>query len=366
MSINIPPEATRKIGILNSGGDCAGLNTVIASIVKFGVRLGYSFVGFEKGWEGLLDPVMYRDLDLDAVRGISHLGGTILRTTNKGRFAGKTGERGQPNEIPAAILEMARNNLRILGVEGLIVIGGDGTLAAAMQLSKYGVPIIGVPKSIDNDLSGTDLTFGFSTAVSVAVGALDKIHTTASSHERVFFVECMGRHAGWITLHSGLAANANAILLPEFEFDLNGFIDFLEHRTETRGSTVVAVSEGLDLGQHHLSVGIESSEIRLHGAADTLMHAIEEKVPGKYELRTVVLGHTQRGGAPIAADRLLAKEFGVAAIEAYDAEKFGMMVSLRGQSIGLTSIMDASKSLKLLTRSDPYYQTAHRLGVYLN
>src|SRR5665213_3593942 len=156
MSINMLSETTRKIGVLNSGGDCAGLNTVIAAIVKYGVRLGYSFVGFEKGWEGL------------------------------------------------------------------IVIGGDGTLAAAMQLSQHGVPIIGVPKSIDNDLSGTDLTFGFSTAVSVAVGALDKIHTTASSHERVFFVECMGRHAGWGTLHSGLAANANAILLPEFEFDLNG------------------------------------------------------------------------------------------------------------------------------------------------
>lgn len=366
MSIYESLKTSRKIGILNAGGDCAGLNTVIASIVKLGVRLGYTFVGFEKGWEGLLDPVMYRELDLDAVRGISHLGGTILRTTNRGRFAGKTGEKGQPNNIPTYILEMARDNLRKLDVEGLIVIGGDGTLAASMQLSQYGVPIIGIPKSIDNDLSGTDTTFGFNTAVSVAVGALDKIHTTASSHERVFLVECMGRHAGWITLHAGLSANANAILLPEFDFDLDGFIDYLIHRTESRGSTIVAVSEGLDLGQHHLSVGIESSEIRLHGAADTLMHSIEEKMPGKFELRTVVLGHTQRGGAPIASDRLLAKEFGVAAIEAYDAENFGMMVNVRGQIIGLTSIIDASKSLKLVTRLDPYYQTARRLGVYLN
>jgi 6-phosphofructokinase len=361
----MPRPAPRKIGILTSGGDCAGLNTAIASIVNSGLRLGYSFTGFEKGWEGLLNPVMYRELDANTVRGINHLGGTILRTTNQGRFAGKVGGKGGYNDIPGDILQMARDNLASLGVEGLIVIGGDGTLSAAMQLAKSGVPVVGVPKSVDNDLSGTDTTFGFSTAVSVAVDAMDKIHTTASSHERIFLVECMGRHAGWITLHAGLAGNANAILLPEFELDIDQLIEFLKNRSKTMHSSIVAIAEGLDLGQEHLRVGIRSSEVKLHGVADTLMNAIEEKVPGTFELRTVVLGHTQRGGAPNPVDRLLAKRFGVAAIEAYDAGHFGMMVRLKGDDVSLTT-MKRAKGLRLVDRNDPCYQTACKLGVYLN
>ena len=361
----MPRRAKRKIGILTSGGDCAGLNTAIASIVNSGLPLGYTFVGFEKGWEGLLDPIMCRDLDANTVRGINHLGGTILRTTNQGRFAGKVGGKGGHNDIPVATLKMARDNLAKLGVEGLIVIGGDGTLSAAMQFADSGVPIVGVPKSVDNDLSGTDTTFGFSTAVSVAVDAMDKIHTTASSHERIFLVECMGRHAGWITLHAGLAGNANAILLPEFPLDVDGLIEFLERRSKIMHSSVVAVAEGLDLGQAHQSVGIRSSEVKLHGVADALMNIIEQKVPTEFELRTVILGHTQRGGAPIPADRLLAKRFGVAAIEAYDAGNFGMMVRLKGDTVSLTTLKRAS-GLKLVKRENPCYQTASKLGVYLN
>ena len=356
----------RKIGILNAGGDCAGLNAVIASVVKAGVVMGYSFVGFEKGWEGLLTPVVYRALDENVVRGISHIGGTILKTTNRGRFAGKCGSAGEENQIPKAILKMAKDNLDKLGVEGLIVIGGDGTLSAAMQLYEFGVPIVGVPKTIDNDLSGTDTTFGFSTAITVAVDALDKIHTTASSHDRVFFVECMGRHAGWITLYSGLAGNTNAILLPEFEVDIDKLIDFIRHRHLTRGSTIVAVAEGIDLGRQHVSIGVESSEIRLHGAAEALMHAIEERTLGEFEMRTVTLGHTQRGGTPDIHDRMLAKRFGVAAIEAYDAEKFGKMVCIRGQDIKVIPINEASGRLKLVTRDVDEYKTARKIGIYLN
>jgi 6-phosphofructokinase 1 len=333
--------------------------------VNSGLTLGYRFVGFEKGWEGLLDPVMYRELDANTVRGINHLGGTILRTTNQGRFAGKVGGKGGYNAIPINILKMAHDNLRRLRVQGLIVIGGDGTLSAAMQLAEYGVSIVGVPKSVDNDLSGTDATFGFSTAVSVALDAMDKIHTTASSHERIFLVECMGRHAGWITLHAGLAGNANAILLPEFDLDIDKLIDFLKRRSKTMHSSIIAVAEGLDLGQQHLRVGIRSSEFKLHGVADALMYAIEKRVPGLFDLRTVILGHTQRGGAPDAVDRLLAKRFGVAAIEAYDAGKFGMMVRLKGDSIGLTT-MKRARGLKLVGLDDPYYQTARKLGVYIN
>lgn len=357
--------ARRKIGILTSGGDCAGLNTAIASIVNSGLRLGYSFVGFEKGWEGLLDPIMCRDLDANTVRGINHLGGTILRTTNQGRFAGKVGGKGNYNDISPVILQMARDNLTKLGVEGLIVIGGDGTLAAASQLAEVGVAIVGVPKSVDNDLSGTDTTFGFSTAVSVAVDAMDKIHTTASSHERIFLVECMGRHAGWITLQAGLAGNANAILVPEFRLDIEELIEFLQRRNKIMHSSVIAVAEGIDLGRQPRSMGIRSSEIKLRGVADTLMNSIEEKVPGLFDLRTVVLGHTQRGGAPNPTDRLLAKRFGVAAVEAYDAGKFGTMVSLRRNTVGLTTLKGA-RGLRLVTRRDPCYQTARKLGVYLN
>jgi 6-phosphofructokinase len=358
--------ANRTLGILNAGGDCAGLNAVIASIVKTGLSLGYKFIGFEKGWEGILSPMMYQVLDDNKVRGISHLGGTILKTTNRGRFAGKSGNKGEVNAIPKDILQMASDNLKSLGVEGLIVIGGDGTLSAATQLSEYGVPIVGVPKTIDNDLTGTDATFGFSTAVNVAVEALDKIHTTASSHDRVFIVECMGRHAGWITLFSGLAGNANAVLLPEFPVDIDDLIGYMRKRHETRGSTIIAVAEGIDLGQYHVSVGVESSEIRLHGAADTLMHAIEEKSPGEFEMRTVILGHTQRGGSPDVVDRILAKRFGVAAIEAYDAEHFGHMVRILDNEISLLPISDASSKLKVVTRDVAEYQTARKIGTYLN
>ena len=358
-------SASRKIGILTSGGDCAGLNTAIASIVNSGLRLGNAFVGFEKGWEGLLDPVMYQELDASRVRGINHLGGTILRTTNRGRFAGKAGGKGGYNDIPTEMLKMASDNLNKLGVDGLIVIGGDGTLSAAVQLSAFGVQIVGVPKSVDNDLIGTDATFGFSTAVSVAVDALDKIHTTASSHERIFLVECMGRHAGWITLHAGLAGDANAILLPEFKLDIDALIDFLKHRSKTMHSSIIAVAEGLDLGQQHANLGIGSSEVKLNGVADTLMNTIEQRAPGLFDLRTVVLGHTQRGGAPIPADRLLAKRFGVAAMEAYEAGKFGMMVRLKGDGVGLTSL-ERAKGLKLVSCDDPCYQTACKLGVYVN
>jgi 6-phosphofructokinase len=354
-----------KIGILTGGGDCAGLNAVIAAIVKTGTPMGHTFVGFEKSWEGVLDPVMYRDLDLDAVRGISHLGGTILRTTNRGRFAGKTGAGGT-NKIPEDILQMAKANLEKLGIEGLIVIGGDGTLAAAHQLAEKGVPIVGVPKTIDNDLSGTDMTFGFSTAVTVAVDALDKIHTTASSHDRVFFVECMGRHAGWISLYAGTAANANAILMPEFSVNVPELVDFLRRRIKHRGSAIVAVAEGLEFEAYAPESGASDAEIKLRGASDNIMLAVEAAAPGEFEMRNVVLGHTQRGGTPVAEDRLLAKRYGSAAIEAMDAGKYGTMVRLRGGLIETIPILEATGSLHRVTKDAHQYQTAQKLGIYLN
>lgn len=358
---------SKKIGILTGGGDCAGLNAVIASIVKTGLPRGHEFIGFHKSWEGVLSPLMYQKLDLDSVRGISHLGGTILGTTNHGRFAGKVGD-GVASVIPEAVLEEARANVQSLGLDGLIVIGGDGTLSAALQLAERGVPIIGVPKTIDNDLMGTDMTFGYNTAVNVAVEALDKIHTTASSHDRVFFVECMGRHAGWIALSSGLAANVNAILLPEFEVNIPNLIAFLEKRTSSRGSAIVAVAEGIRLPQFVSGTnGISAaSENSLAGVSNQLMAQIEAVVPGKFEMRNVVLGHTQRGGTPSADDRILAKRYGVAALEAFEQEKFGDMVRLRNGAMETVSIAEATGELKRVTADNYLVHTAKSLGVFIN
>ena len=354
------------IGILNSGGDCAGLNAVIAAIVKHGVSLRQRFIGFEKGWEGLLEPMMYHELDLDSVRGISHQGGTFLKTANKGRFAGKIGADGV-NAIPEALLDEAKNNLAKIGCDALIVIGGDGTLSAAKQLAEHGVNIVGVPKSIDNDLSATDQLFGFSSAVSVAVDALDKIHTTAWSHDRVFLVELMGRHAGWIALHAGLAANSNAILLPEFPVNFDSLADFLDNRLETRGSAIIVVAEGADFENRKASMSqMAGSQLKLEGTAEYVMSKLETLRPSTYEMRTVVLGHTQRGGQPNAEDRLLSKRYGIAALDAVINGKFGQMVSLKHGLITTVPLSDAVGSLRTVTHDDPFYLAAKDLGIYVN
>lgn len=358
----------KKIGIINSGGDCAGLNAVISSLVKTGAHLGYEFVGFERGWEGLLDPMSFRRLDLDAVRGISHLGGTILRTTNHGRFAGKIGS-GDPSKINPDILKMAKRNADQLGLDGLVVIGGDGTLSAALQLADHGLHIIGVPKTIDNDLGATDKTFGFSTAVQIAVDALDKIHTTATSHDRTFFVECMGRHAGWISLYAGLAGSANAILLPEFDLDLENFVEHLRRRRANgRLSNIVVVAEGLRLagkGFSHKSEAVHSSETVFGGASEHLMRAIEHDYPGEFEMRNVVLGHTQRGGSPNSQDRILAKRYGVEAMLAYHRSDFGRMIAIRDGKMIAVPIAEAVQQLKLVTAENYEYQAAKTLGIYV-
>ncbi len=350
----------KKLGILNSGGDCAGLNAVIAAIVKAGLADGYELLGFEKGWEGLLDKE-FINLQLEDVRGISHLGGTILHTTNHGRFSGKVGS-GQANLIPDEILELAKTNVHDLGLEGLIVIGGDGTLSAALQLADKGVQLVGVPKTIDNDLSATDMTFGFGTAVDVAVDAIDKIHTTATSHGRVFLVECMGRHTGWISLYAGLAANASMILLPEFGVDIQNITKFLRDRMATRGFAIVVVAEGI-LQQESRVLG---KEMKLHDASETLMHLIEQACPNEFEMRNVVLGHIQRGGNPNAEDRILAKRYGIGAFEAFVAGKFSTMVRLRSGMIETVPISEATGVLKRVSQNDSMYQVAKKLGVYIN
>ena len=358
---------SKRIGILNSGGDCPGMNAAIASIVKLGSEKGHEFLGFEQGWEGILSPPSYWRLDNENVKGISWLGGTILKTANKGRFAGKVGA-GDANQIPEEVLAEAKSNLVQLGVDGLIVIGGDGTLSAAKQLADYGVDIIGVPKTIDNDLAATDKTFGHSSAVDEVVDALDKIHTTATSHERTFIVECMGRQTGWIALNAGIAGGANAILLPEFDFSSEKLVDFIRDRQDKhRRSTIIVIAEGAKVGDSTVAQANGSGAEVLHrGVSERLMKHIEQIAPDEFEVRNVILGHTQRGGNPNAEDRTLAKRYGVAAIEAFDDEKFGQMVCLRNNQMQTCSLESATKNIKTVDSDTDQLYIAQQLGIFIN
>ncbi len=356
----------KKIGIINSGGDVQGLNAVIASAVIYGSKLDYKFIGFIKGWEGLLD-MEYIELDSAAVRGISHVGGTILHSVNKGRFAGKAGVDGSMNKIPEEILELTIANLKKLEIEALIVIGGDGTLSAAIQLAERGIKIVAVPKTIDNDLSSTDRTFGFSTAVDIAVEALDRIHTTAVSHDRVMIVETMGRHVGWIALHAGLAGGADAILLPEFDFDYNELINFLKWRKNIgRNYSIIVVSEGAKaIGEAISSKDIGGPEVKLGGISEQIMNRLNMLAPGEFEIRNVVLGHIQRGGTPNAEDRILAKSYGAAAIDALHNEHYGNIIVLRDNKLIEVPIHEAIDKLKEVTQEALAFKTAKRLGIFL-
>ena len=356
----------KRIGIVNSGGDCAGLNAVIASIVRAGVRMGYEFLGFERGWEGLLSPVKSRPLGLSDVAHISSLGGTILGTVNRGRFGAKQGQ-GDPRRIPREILQEAKGNVEKTGCDGLIVIGGDGTLSGAMQLADAGVKLVGVPKTIDNDLSVTDRTFGFSTSCQIVVDALDRIHTTASSHGRVIFVETMGRHAGWIALRSGLAGGANVILLPEFPFDMRNLLGFLRDRHRNSGSSVIVVAEGVKIRGGASGRYRQGQEIHLGGAANMVMASLEEMAEkDEFEMRGVVLGHIQRGGTPNSADRMLSKAYGVAAINAYHEGEFGKMVYYKNLTMMTCPILQAVGTLKRVNEQDLEYRTARQLGVFIH
>lgn len=355
-----------RIGILTSGGDCSGLNAVIASAVKTGIAAGHEFVGFIRGWEGVLTPMDYRPLTLEDVRGISFIGGTILKTTNRGRFGGKMGAGGI-RLIPKEVLEEAKRNLAELGIDGLIAIGGDGSLNAAMQLAEMGVRIVGVPKTIDNDLSATDRTFGFSTAVQVVVEALDRIHTTASSHNRVLLVETMGRHAGWIALRAGLAGGADAILLPEFPFRIGALVEFLRYRQEKFGASIVVVAEGAKINDRLITrEGFQSSEVLLGGVANHVMEAIETVAPREFDMRGTVLGHVQRGGTPNAADRILAKAYGVEAIKALDRGQTNVMVAYQDLRMTTVPLSAACGQLKVVTPDTMEFETARDLGIFIH
>ncbi|HWG02083.1 MAG TPA: 6-phosphofructokinase [Trebonia sp.] len=329
-----------RVGVLTGGGDCPGLNAVIRAVVRRGVQeYGLEFVGFRDGWRGPLEADTV-PLDVAAVRGILPRGGTILGSSRTNPLRDGPGGRGG--------VERIKDNLAGLGVDALIVIGGEDTLGAAARLHDEGIPVVGVPKTIDNDLGGTDYTFGFDTAVNIAMEAIDRLHTTAESHHRALIVEVMGRHVGWIALHAGLAGGANVILIPERPFDVDKVCAYVEHRFQTRYAPIVVVAEGSHPANEDLSVSTGQLDsfghVRLGGVGQQLADEIEKRT-GK-EARCTVLGHIQRGGTPTAFDRVLATRFGLHAVAAVREEAFGTMVALRGTEIVRMPITEATSTLK--------------------
>jgi phosphofructokinase-like protein len=333
-----------RVGVLTGGGDCPGLNAVIRAIVRTGTyNHDCEFVGFRDGWRGPLEGDT-QQLDVAAVRGILPRGGTILgssRTNPLSDSAARDGKTG---------LERIKENLANLGVDALIAIGGEDTLGVAATLCQNGVNVVGVPKTIDNDLSATDYTFGFDTAVNIAMEAIDRLHTTAESHHRALICEVMGRNAGWIALHAGIAGGANVILIPEHPFDIEEVCDYVEQRFKERYAPIVVVAEGA----HPKSVGTSVinaqrdafGHIRYGGVSQLLADEIQQRT-GK-EARATVLGHIQRGGTPTAFDRVLATRFGIHAIRAAAEGAYGQMVALRGTDIVRVPLADATTKLKLV------------------
>jgi ATP-dependent phosphofructokinase / diphosphate-dependent phosphofructokinase len=332
-----------RVGVLTGGGDCPGLNAAIRAIVRRGIQeFGLEFVGFRDGWRGPLEGDTM-PLDVQAVRGILPRGGTILGSsrTNPLKETGGPGRSG---------VDRIKDNLAGLGVDALIAIGGEDTLGVAARLFADGIPVVGVPKTIDNDLGATDYTFGFDTAVNIATEAIDRLHTTAESHHRALIVEVMGRHVGWIALHAGLAGGANVILIPERPFDIDKVCEWVERRFQTKYAPIVVVAEGAHPLNEELMLSSGQLDafghVRLGGVGQLLADEIEKRT-GK-EARCTVLGHIQRGGTPTAFDRVLATRFGMHAVAAVHDEAFGTMVALRGTDIVRVPLGEATRELKLV------------------
>lgn len=327
-----------RIGVLTGGGDCPGLNAVIRAVVRKGEgRYGHNLIGFRGGWRGVVE-CDYDDLTIANTRGILHRGGTIIGTSRTNPFKSDDG-------VERVLDTLSREHL-----DALVAIGGEDTLGVANRLSEeHGVKVVGVPKTIDNDLSATDFTFGFQTAVQIATDAVDRLHTTAESHDRVMLVEVMGRHAGWIATWSGLAGGADAILIPEVPFDIEQVCDHIRHRHQRgAGFSIVVVAEGAVPKEG--TMALQSGEVdqfghaRLGGIANTIQPEIEQRTG--FETRVTILGHIQRGGTPTAYDRVLASRFGIEAIDAVNDGDFGTMVALRGEGLERVRLADAVTELK--------------------
>jgi len=322
--------------VLTGGGDCPGLNAVIRAVVRKGTEVfGHDFVGFRDGWRGPLDGLV-QPLGVPEVRGILPRGGTILGSS-----------RTNPLKVDGGV-DRIKEHVAELGVDALIAVGGEDTLGVATALAEAGLAVVGVPKTIDNDLGATDYTFGFDTAVQIAVEAIDRLHTTAESHHRVLIVEVMGRHAGWIALHSGLAGGANVILIPERPFDIDEVCGYIRERFASHYAPIVVVAEGAQPREGTMAMSEGDLDafghVRLGGIGLVLEREIEQRTG--FESRQTVLGHVQRGGTPTAYDRVLATRFGLHAIDAVHDGDSGVMVALRGTDIVRVPLREATRELK--------------------
>jgi phosphofructokinase-like protein len=354
-----------RIALSTGGGDAPGLNAVIRAAVLSALGRGWEVLGVKRGFAGLLGEDDVVSLTRDSVRGIARLGGTILGTTNRGnpcKWPVKQAD-GTYKEVDRS--DEVITNARQMGIDAMIIIGGDGTLSIARELADKGMRIVGVPKTIDNDVAGTVTTFGFDTAVSTALDAIDRLHTTAESHDRVMVLEVMGRHAGFIALHSGLAGTADVVLIPEIPFDLAKVCEKIDARTRAgRRFSIVVVAEGaVPKGGVESTQGpsLPGQDRRVGGLAARLAYQIQERT-GK-ETRALVLGHLQRGGTPTGYDRLLATRFGGAAVRAVEQQKWGCMVALQSPHIVTIPIADALRETKRVDPSADVVQTARQIGI---
>jgi phosphofructokinase-like protein len=357
-------EMSKRIGVVTGGGDCPGLNAVIRAAAKASAKRGWECVGIVGGYEGLLEPQRTIPLDYQALSGLLPRGGTILGTANRGKFSAKVGH-GESRALPKELLQGVKSGMDALGLFALVSIGGDGSLNIAQQLFEHGIPIVGVPKTIDNDLEGTLFTFGFDSAVSCATDALDRLHTTAESHNRVMVLEVMGRYAGWIALYAGIAGGADVILIPEIPFNYESVCAKIQER-ENLGKkfTIIIVAEGArekDGGFVTSGAQTKIGEARLGGIGAVVSAEIEKR-SGK-ESRVCVLGHLQRGGGPTTFDRALCSIFGATAVELIAAGEFGKMVAFTGPQVGAIQISDAVGKLKTVRHDGNLVRTARALGV---
>ena len=340
------------------------MNAVLRAVVKTAVgEFGLRVIGIEDSFEGLLDEMHTRELTPRDVRGLLPRGGTILGARNRGRFVERS--EGGGNVMPEHIFREALSNLERLGIEGLIVLGGDGTLAIAEQFERYGVPVVGVPKTIDNDLAATELTFGFMTALDIATEALDRLHTTAESHDRVMILEVMGRNSGWIALHSGVAGGADVILIPEIPFTIDMVAQKVMERERCSAQfCIIVASEGARLAGGEAIYqdrgGVDRAP-RLGGIANFCSNELE-RITGK-ETRSVVLGHLQRGGRPNAFDRMLATNFGACAVRAFMAGEYGKMVALQAADIVTVPLAEAIAQTKTVPPDGQLVRTARDTGI---
>jgi ATP-dependent phosphofructokinase / diphosphate-dependent phosphofructokinase len=355
-----------RIGVVTGGGDCPGLNAVIRAAAKAASRRGWQAIGIVGGYEGLLAPQQTKVLEGDALNGLLVRGGTILGTANQGKFSAKVGH-GETRRLPKELLDATKRGCEELGLIGLVSIGGDGSLTIAQQFFEHGIPVVGVPKTIDNDLAATMMTFGFDSAVACATDAIDRLHSTAESHRRVMVLEVMGRYAGWIAIYAGLAGGADVILIPEVPFHYESICKKVAEREQAgKAFTIVVVAEGArPAGADFVTSALQSQnrEARLGGIGAQVAEEIQIR-SGK-ESRCVVLGHLQRGGSPTNMDRALCTAFGAKAVELIAEKKFGQMVAFTAGKITSVPLAEATGQLRTVPLDGGFVTAARAMGICL-